>query len=314
MEATQSVMPRNKSKFTYLLKKILAHWQIYVLLLPGLIYFAIFKLKPLWGLQIAFQNYNPYDPSKTTFAGMKFFNELFHSSVFWQMLRNTLVLNLINLVFYFPMPIILAIALSEIRFKSFKRLSQSLVYLPHFLSWVVVVSLTFFLLSSDQGIINKILLQTTGSRYSFLQDPKLFWIILTCQSIWRESGWGTILFLAAITSINPELYEAAAIDGAKRFRQILSVTIPGMAPTIVVMLILRLGQSCDVSLEQVLLMQNPLVMGVGEVFDTYAYTQGVLRAVFSIGVAVGLFKGLVNMMMVLSSNAIVKKLGHEGLY
>ena len=314
MEQTKTLPLRKQSNLWRTLRKIFSHWQIYMLLLPGVVYFAVFKLAPLWGLQIAFQDYNPYDAAKTTFVGLKHFINLFQSSVFWQMLRNTLVLNLINLVFYFPMPIILSIALSEIRFKRFKRISQSLVYLPHFLSWVVVVSFTFFLLSYDQGIVNKITLALTGERYSYLQDPRLFWIILTCQSIWRETGWGTILFLASITSINPELYEAAAIDGAKRFKQILNVTLPGMAPTIVVMLILRLGQSCDVALEQVLLMQNPLVMNVGEVFDTYAYTQGVLRGVFSVGVAVGLFKGLINMTMVLGSNSIVKKLGHEGLF
>ena len=303
-----------KSRLAYLGWKMVDHWQIYLLLLPGLTYFAVFKLAPLWGLQIAFQDFNPYNRAKSVFVGLKYFQEFFQSEVFWQMLRNTLVLNLINLVFYFPMPIIIAIALSEIRFSKFKRLTQSLVYLPHFLSWVVVASFTFFLLSYDQGIVNKILLSTTGDRFSFLTQPSLFWGILVGQTIWRETGWGTILFLAAISNINPERYEAAAIDGASRFRQVVSVTIPGMAPTIVVMLVLRLGQSFDVSLEQVLLMQNALVLSVGEVFDTYAYTQGILRANFSIGASVGLFKGIVNMLMVIGSNTLVKKFGHEGLY
>ena len=295
-------------------KRMLNHWQIYLLLLPGLIYFIVFKLFPLWGLQIAFQDYNPYDSSKNVWVGLKYFRELFGSRVFTQMLRNTLVINLMNILFYFPLPILLSVALSEIRFNKYKRVAQSLVYLPHFLSWVVVASFSFFLLSMDVGVINKVLMQVTGEQVSFLSNPRLFWIIITAQSIWRETGWGTILFLAAITGISPDRYEAAAIDGATRFQQIWHITLPGIAPTIVLMLILRLGQVCDVSLEQILLMQNPLVMEVAEVFDSYAYTQGVLRSVISVGVSVGIFKSFVNMSLVLISNFTVKKLGHDGLF
>jgi putative aldouronate transport system permease protein len=295
------------------LKIILSHWELYLFLLPGLVYFIIFRLWPMWALQIAFQDYNPFDSAKTSFVGFHYFTELFSSRVFPMMLRNTIVISLMNIVFYFPLPILLAIALSEIRFHRFKRLCQSIVYLPHFLSWVVVASFTFFILSMDMGIVNKILAQF-GSKISFLSNPNLTWIILTIQSIWRETGWGTILFLAAITTISPTLYEAAAIDGANRFRQVLHITLPGIAGTIVLILILRLGQMFDVSLEQVLLMQNPLVMDVSEVFDTYAYTQGVLRGDISIGMSVGIFKSILNMGFVLTSNYIVKKLGYEGIF
>lgn len=295
-------------------KKVIRHWQIYLLLLPGLIYFAVFKFAPLWGLQLAFQDFNPYDSSKTVWVGLKYFKELFESRVFFQMLRNTLVINLINIVFYFPLPILLSVALSEIRFPRFKRIAQSLVYLPHFLSWVVVASFTFFFLSVDAGLLNKVLLHLTGEQISFLSNPRLFWIILTAQTIWRETGWGTILFLAAITNISPDRYEAAAIDGATRLQQVWHITLPGIAPTIVLMLILRLGQVCDVSLEQIMLMQNALVMEVGEVFDTYAFTQGVLRGVVSVGVSVGVFKSFVNMFMVILSNVVVKKMGFDGLF
>lgn len=297
-----------------MLKRVFSYWQIYLLMLPGLVYFLVFKIAPLWGLKIAFLDYNPYHPEKSVFVGMKHFIELFQSRVFLKMLRNTLVINFMNIVFYFPLPIILSIALSEIRFKRTRRLMQSLVYLPHFLSWVVVASFTFFLLSMDVGVLNKLILRTTGKQISFLSNEKLFWFIITGQTIWRETGWGTILFLAAITSITPELYEAAAIDGATRTRQILHVTIPGIIPTVIIMLILRLGQVADVALEQILLMQNPLVMEVAEVFDTYAYTQGVQRGVISIGVSVGIFKSFVNLILVLASNFTVKRLGHDGLF
>ena len=295
------------------LRRVISHWELYLFLLPGLAYFLIFKIWPMWALRIAFQDYNPFNPAKTTFVGWKYFEELFTSRAFPLMLRNTVMINLMNIVFYFPLPILLAIALSEIRFKKFKRLCQSIVYLPHFLSWVVVASFTFFILSIDMGLINKILMQF-DIKISFLSNPNLTWIILTFQSIWRETGWGTIIFLAAITTISPSLYEAAAIDGATRWQQVRNITLPGISGTIVLILILRMGQMFDVSLEQLLLMQNPLVMDVAEVFDTYAYTQGVLRGVISIGISVGIFKSVLNMGFVLASNFIVKKLGFDGLF
>ncbi len=289
---------------------------IYLLMLPGALYLLIFRFAPMWGLLLAFKEYNPYASGffAGKWVGLKYISDLFHDRFFYLMARNTFVINLMIIVFFFPLPIVLSIMLSEVRHEWFKRLNQSVVYLPHFLSWVVVVSLTFTVLSSDIGIINKILVGMSLQPIPFLSQPQYFWGVLTVQEIWKESGWGTILFLAAISGIDPQLYEAAVIDGAGRFGQIRNITLPSIAPTIVVLLIIRLGQIASVPLEKVLLMQNPLVIDVAEVFDTYSFTQGVLRGLIGIGVAVGMFKGLIGMALVIFSNWVVKRMGHEGIY
>lgn len=288
---------------------------LYLLIIPGLLYFIVFKAVPLWGLLLAFMNYKPaLGFSGSEWVGMLHFKTMLSDPHFYLMLRNTLVINLFALVFFFPVPIVLAVMLNEVRHEAFKRINQSLVYMPHFLSWVVIASLTFIFLSIDIGLVNKILRAIGTAPYSFLNDSNLFWGILTVQSIWKDAGWGTIIFLAAIAGVNTELYESAVMDGAGRFRQIWHVTLPAIRPTIVILLILRLGNITDVNFEQVLLMMNPLVRNVADVFDTYVYNQGILRGMYSIGVAVGFFKGLVGLVLVLGSNYVVKRLGHEGIY
>jgi putative aldouronate transport system permease protein len=230
------------------------------------------------------------------------------------MLRNTFAINILGIVFMFPAPIVLALMLNEVRHEVFKRVNQSIVYLPHFLSWVVVASMSFFLLSTDVGIVNKIVSGYGFEPIPFLSEPKYFWAILTAQSMWKEAGWGTIIFLAAMAGVDPQRYEAAVVDGASRWRQIWHITLPAIRPTIIILLILRLGHMTDVGFEQVILMTNPLVTSVSEVFDTYVYNIGILRGQISVGVTVGMFKGVVGLVLVLLSNSIVKKMGHEGIY
>lgn len=291
------------------------HKYVYLLALPGTIYFFLFKFVPMWGLLLAFMEYNPYAGiSGSKWVGLKHFSELFVDPSFYIMMRNTFAINIFGLIFMFPIPIVLAVMLNEVRHEAFKRFNQSIVYLPHFLSWVVVVSLTFFILSSDVGIVNKIISGWGYEPIPFLSNPNYFWALITAQNMWKEAGWGTIIFLAAIAGVDPQRYEAAVVDGASRWRQIWHITLPAIRPTIIILLILRLGHMADVGFEQVLLMMNPLVSSVAEVFDTYAYTIGVLRGQISIGVTVGMFKGVVGLMLVLVSNYIVKKLGHEGIY
>jgi putative aldouronate transport system permease protein len=288
---------------------------LYVLAMPGFLFLVLFKFAPLWGLLLAFQDYSPFKGiTGSQWVGMKHFMELFESANFYTMLRNTLVINLFGIIFNFPIPILLALMLNETRHEIFKKLNQSIVYLPHFLSWVIVASMTFFIFSTDVGIINKILASLGIETFPFLSKPEYFWGLITGQSIWKEAGWGTIIFLAAIAGVDPQRYEAAVMDGATRFKQIWHITLPAIRPTIVILLILRLGHIADVGFEQVLLMINPLVREVGEVFDTYSYTQGILRGKISIGVTVGLFKGMVGLLFVVTANYIVKKLGYEGIY
>lgn len=298
-----------------LLKRMVRHKYVYLLALPGILYFFVFKIAPTWGIVLAFMKYSPYAGIfKSPWVGLQFFREMVTARVFPLMVRNTLVINLISLVFFFPLPILLSVMLNETRHDKFKRINQSIVYLPHFLSWVVVVSLTFFLLSTDVGVVNKLLFSMGMERVSFLSNPDLFWIIITVQNIWRDTGWGTIIFLAALSGVDPQLYEAAVVDGASRLRQIWHITLTSIRPTIVTLLIIRIGHMADVGFEQMLLMQNPLVMSVAEVFETYAYSQGILRGQLSFGIAVGLFKNIVGLILVVGANQLAKRGGYDGIY
>jgi len=309
-ETTVQTRPRGSRWSDYV-----KYRHMYLLVIPGFLYFAVFKLVPMWGLLLAFKDYHPVAGFVgSPWVGWKHFTDLFTDDHFYVMLRNTLLINIFALVFFFPLPIFLAVMLNEIRHEAFKRLNQSLVYMPHFLSWVVIASLTFFMLSVDVGLVNKFIRGMGLEPYSFLNDTRLFWGMLTVQSIWKDAGWGTIIFLAAIAGVNPERYEAAVVDGANRFRQIWHVTLPAIRPTIVILLILRLGNMTDVNFEQVLLMMNPLVRSVADVFDTYVYNNGILRGMYSVGVAVGFFKGIVGLALVMASNRVVKRMGHEGIY
>ncbi|MFC6334369.1 ABC transporter permease [Paenibacillus septentrionalis] len=313
--AVSKNIEKKKSPIITLLRSIVQHRWLYVLAIPGFLYLIVFKYFPMWGLLIAFKEYNPYSGFwGSEWVGFKYFIELFESRNFYIMLRNTLAINLFGLVFMFPLPIILALMLNEVRHEVFKRINQSIVYLPHFLSWVVVVSMTFFLLSTDVGIINKLISEFGGETVMFLSEPNYFWALLTAQNMWKEAGWGTIIFLAAMAGVDPQRYEAAVVDGASRWRQIWHITLPAIRPTIIILLILRLGQMADVGFEQVILMTNPLVTSVSEVFDTYVYTVGILQGKISIGVTVGMFKGVVGLVLVVLSNYIVKRMGQEGIY
>ncbi|MEK3719869.1 ABC transporter permease subunit [Paenibacillus sp. FSL H8-0034] len=288
---------------------------MYVLAMPGILYFILFKFAPLWGLLIAFKEYNPYKGLwGSSWIGLTNFTEMFASQTFYIMLRNTFAINIFGIIFMFPVPILLALMLNEVRHEVFKRINQSIVYLPHFLSWVVVASMTFFMLSTDVGIVNKMISGMGFETVSFLSTPNYYWGLITLQSMWKEVGWGTIIFLAAMAGVDPQQYEAAVIDGASRFKQIWHVTLPAIRPTIIILLILRLGHMADVGFEQLLLMNNPLVTSVSQVFDTYAYTIGILGGKISVGVTVGMFKGVVGLVLVMLSNYVVKKMGQEGIY
>ncbi|MEC0270352.1 MULTISPECIES: ABC transporter permease [Paenibacillus] len=296
-------------------KRMMQYKLIYLLALPGIVFFIVFKLVPLFGLLLAFKDYSPYlGFTGSEWVGFKHFRDLFADQNFYIMLRNTLAINVFGIVFMFPLPILLSLMLNEVRHEVFKRFNQSIVYLPHFLSWVVVSSMTFFVLSTDVGLVNKLISAAGFETISFLSEPKYFWGLITAQTMWKEVGWSTIIFLAAMAGVDPQRYEAAVVDGANRFRQIWHITLPAIRSTIIILLILRIGQITDVGFEQMLLMMNPLVMQVAQVFDTYAYTQGILRGQISAGITIGMFKGVVGFILVMTSNYMVKKLGHEGIY
>jgi len=287
----------------------------YLLITPMVVYMAVFKIAPIWGLLMAFQEYSPFKGFwASEWVGLKHFSVLFQSVKFGLMMRNTIAINMLKLIFYFPVPILLSVMLNEVRSEKFKRFNQTIVYMPHFLSWVVIASFTFFILSQDIGIINKIRVSAGMNPVSYLTNPNMFWGILISQNLWKDAGWGTILFLAAMSGIDPTLYEAAVMDGAGRFKQIWHITLPSIRGTIVTMLILRLGQLFSIGFEQILLMQNPLVYDISEVLDTYIYTQGIRNGKLSSAVAVGSFKSVINIFMVLGANKIVKWFGESGIF
>lgn len=288
---------------------------LYLLALPGSLFFLAFKYLPMWGIVIAFQDYSPFAGIlKSDWVGFDHFVRLFNSQDFGIIFRNTLVINLMLLVFFFPLPIILSLLLNELRSQAYKRIIQSIVYMPHFLSWVIVVGLTTIMLSASQGLVNQVVEALGREKVAFLTEPKFFWIILTAQSIWKDCGWGTIIFLAAMSSVDPQLYDAAKIDGASRLRQMWHVTLPGIRNVTVILLILQLGALMDVGFEQVYLMYNGAVSEVAEVFDTYVYKVGVLQGQFGFSTAAGLFKSVVGMTLVVAANYFAKKVGEEGVF
>ncbi|MBP1965522.1 ABC transporter permease [Paenibacillus aceris] len=300
-----------RSPFRKNVKKYL--W-FYLLAAPGMLYFIVFKYFPMWGVLLAFQDYSPFlGFSKSPWVGLQQFREFFSNESFFLLLRNTLMLSLFNLIFYFPFVIFLAIMLSELRSAAFKKIIQTVVYLPHFLSWVVVVGITFIFFGPS-GVINHYLAPMIGKELAFMTGTEWFRSLAVFQSIWKDAGWGTIIFLAAIAGVNPELYEAATMDGAGRWRRIWHITLPGIKSTIIILLVIRLGHLMDSNFMQVFLMTNPLNQEVSDVIDLYVYRVGLTESHFSYGVAAGLFNSIIGLVLVLLSNHLAKKAGEDGVF
>jgi len=288
---------------------------LYILLLPGLLYFLIFKYVPMWGVLLAFKNYQPYSGFiKSAWVGIDHFRLFFSNPEFYMLLRNTLLLSFYNLLFFFPAPIILALLLNEVRIMLFKRAVQTMIYVPHFISMVIVASMTYLFLTTNGGPVNELLFSYTGNKIEFLASPDWFRPIIILQTIWKECGWGTIIFLAALASVDVEQYEAAIMDGANRWRQMWHITLPSIRSTIIILLILRLGNVLENGFEQIYLLLNPLNRSVAEVFDTYVYFMGITQGAFSYSTAVGLFKSVVGVIFVVGANYLAKRFGQSGLY
>jgi putative aldouronate transport system permease protein len=293
----------------------LRHRTLYLMALPGIAYFLVFKYAPMGGLVIAFQDYMPFlGIGGSPWVGLDHFVRLFTEDTFVMLLRNTLVISLMLLVFAFPVPIVLALLLNELRGKIFKRSVQSVIYLPHFLSWVIVASIFYVLLSTDGGSINNLIVDAGGEPVPFLTDPDWLRPLYIGQEIWKGAGWGTIVYLAAMTAVDTQLYEAAELDGAGRLRQSWHITLPAIRPTIIVMFILAIGDFLELGFEHMFLVMNSLNREVGEIFDTYVYTTGIQNGQLSYAAAVGLFKGLVGLLLVVMANKMAKRFGEEGVY
>ncbi|TVY05462.1 sugar ABC transporter permease [Paenibacillus cremeus] len=288
---------------------------LYLMLFPGLLYFIVFKYIPMAGIVIAFQQFDPFDGFlKSDWVGLDNFRRLFAEQDFLRLFSNTLLLSCLNLVLFFPAPIVLALLLNEARLVLFRKFIQTIVYVPHFLSWVIVVSLTILLFSVQEGGINKMLVNWGFSPLELLTDSQYFRWVYVSQSIWKEAGWSAVIFFAALASIDPTLYEAAVVDGASRWRQLWHITLPGLRTTIVILFILRVGYLMDTSFEHILLMQNPTNLQISDVFDTYVYRMGIVQGDFSYTTTVGLFKSVIGLSLILFVNRVAKKFGEEGVY
>ena len=289
------------------------HWVLYLMLIPGLFFLFIYKLLPLWGLQIAFKNYKIFAAetpwkaiTESAWVGMKHFNKLFASSQFKVVLRNTLEINFLKILWLFPIPILCAILLNEIRHAFYQKLCQTLIYVPYFFSWVLIFGIFYSLLGS-YGIVNTLIAAGGGERMNFFGDQSIFRSVLVFTEGWKEVGYNTVIYLAAITGIDITLYEAAKVDGANKFKQIWHITLPGLLPTIILMLIMKVGYILTTGFEQVLVFYSPPVYDVADIIETYVYRIGLGQANFSLATALGLFNAVIAFVLIVGANTISKK-------
>lgn len=305
---------RKKIKNTILIRDIRLNKQVYFMLLPVLAYFIIFCYMPMYGAQIAFKNFSPMKGIwESTWVGFDHFEKFLNGVYFTRLLRNTFLINVYDVIFGFPAPVILALMINEVRNRFFKSTVQTISYMPHFISTVVMCNiLTDFL--NRNGLINNILNWFGIESIPFLQQNEWFRTVFVSSSIWQGVGWASIIYLSAISSIDQEQFEAAIVDGASRIKQALYITLPNIMPTVVIMLILRIGNMMNVGLEKVMLLYNPLTYDTADVISTYVYRKGILEADFSFSTAVGLFNSVINFVLLVVVNAWSKKATQTSLW
>lgn len=294
------------------------YWTLYLLLLLPLTYFLVFRYIPMTYIQIAFKKYsivqNVWDMEWADNHGFQYFIQAFSNRDFLYALRNTLMLNFLDLLIGFPAPIILALLLNELAFKRFKRFTQTVVYMPHFLSWIIISGLALQIFAPTNGLLNIVLNRLGFQSVPFLNSPSHWVWTYVFLGVWQSIGWNTIIYLAAITGINPELYEAASVDGAGRFRKMWNITLPGLRPTIVVLLIMSLGRILGSEFDRPYALSNKLVTSVSNVISTFVYTNGIRGLQFSLTTAVGLFQSVIGVIFLLVANAVAKRFGERGLW
>ena len=274
----------------------------------------VFKYAPMFGLAIAFQEYSIFrGVLGSSWVGFDNFKDIFASPDFWNVFRNTLVISLYKVVFGFPVPIVLALLLNEIRNSGFRRILQTVLYLPYFVSWAIVGSIILVIFSPTTGVLSEVSIWLTGSRMNLLTSARHFRGVLVLSDIWKNAGWGTIIYLAAMSQVDPNLYEAAIVDGAGKVRQIIHITLPAISGVIVLLLILRIGWIMNAGFEQILILQNPLVMDISDVFDTFVFRVGLGRGRYSYAATAEVFKSVVSLILILGADRLAKALGEEGL-
>ncbi|MHA7582264.1 ABC transporter permease [Paenibacillus vandeheii] len=304
--------PRRKSRLIRTWNRNKALW---LLFLPCLLYYLIFRYAPMFGLVITFKDYNLFKGIwASDWVGFKYYRMFLENPDFWPLMKNTFLLGLYKLVFGFPAPILLAILLNEVRRAAFKRFVQTVSYLPHFISNVIVASMVIMFLSPTGGLINNFLAGIGIGPINFMNEPGLFRGIYVLSEIWQHIGWETIIYLAALTAIDPQLYEAADMDGASRLRKIWHVTLPGISPAIVITLILNIGKVLEIGFEKVFLMQNPAIYDTADIISTYVYRVGMVQGNFSYGASIDLFMGVISLIFIYTANWLSRRLSETSLW
>lgn len=288
---------------------------LWLLFLPCLLYYLIFRYVPMFGIIVTFKNYNLFRGLfASEWVGFKYYAMFLHNPDFYVLMRNTVLLGVYKLIFGFPAPIVLALLLNETRRRVFKRLVQTVSYLPHFISNVIVASMVVMFLSPTTGIVNQLIRALGFEPVNFMMEPGLFRSIYVASEIWQNTGWETIIYLAALTTIDPMLYEAADIDGASRFRKLWYVTLPGIAPAIVTIFILNVGKVLEIGFEKVFMMYNPATYETADIISTYVYRTGLVQGNFSYAAAIDLFMGVISLIFVITANAVSRKVGETSLW
>ncbi|MEJ8303740.1 ABC transporter permease subunit [Saccharibacillus sacchari] len=305
---------KNKAKPS-LPKRFGRQWDLQLMVLPPLLFIFVFSYIPMYGVLMAFQDYSLFEGfAGSPWVGFKHFEMFFNAPEFWTVIRNTVVISLLKLLIGFPAPIILALLLNEVRNRAFKKVVQTISYLPHFLSWVIVSGFVMSMLSTENGSVNMLLqnLNLIEEPINFLSLPQYFWTILVTTGVWKEIGFASIVYLAAIAGVDPHMHEAAAMDGAGKLRQIFSITLPAIMPVVIVFLILAIGNLLSAGFEDILLLgSNPVLRDVGDVLDTYVYRTGIQNNRYSYATAAGLFKSLLGVLLLVGANYAARKSGNS---
>lgn len=307
--------PEGKRNFTVRIKKeLLKNKYLYLMILPVVLYYIIFHYVPMLGLVIAFQDFKPAKGLlESDWVGLSYFKEFLTSIYAWRVIKNTLLLNFYEIIFGFPAPIILALLLNELKDNIYKKTLQTVSYLPHFISLVVICGMIVDFTASN-GVFNDIAAFFGVERSNLLMNKDLYRPIFVASSIWQQVGWGSIIYLATLSSVDPALYEAAVIDGAGRFKQMLHVTMPALIPTIVILFILRIGNIMSLGFEKVILLYNPLTYETADVISSYVFRRGLQETNYSFGAAVGLFNSIINFIILVSANKLSSKFAKESLW
>jgi putative aldouronate transport system permease protein len=305
----------NKFNIRKLLRTMWRQRWLYFLMTPTLIYFAIFKYGPLWNAQIAFKDFKPLlGVWESPWAGFKHFETFINSFYFADLMTNTIVFSVAKLVLGLPLAVICAIALHETWLVRYRTFVQTVIYLPHFLSWVIMFGVLLVLLSPGNGLLNEVIKGFGGEPIPFLTSPDHFRWVVILSDIWKETGWSTILYLAALLAISPDLYEAAAVDGATPLQRIWYISLPGIVPVIVLVTLLRMGHILEAGFNQIFVLYSVPVYSVSDIIDTWVYRQGVLQFQFSLATAVGFFKGVIGLVLILVANKVAKRLAQQSIY